>query len=244
MSPRGTLYTAMARSFSEMNQKRGKCIIQKAESIFTFRSNTTQNRVTLHYRQVFLYIMRHLRELSPDSTKLKPKPSERKIRTTKDLNRSVLYELIDLTERLGFKSKKISDLKTKNSSHADGRSSFGQSKPAYVVDGPEECQERRCACPFDLAFEQSKDFLFLDNMYNIDKSQGSSIQPVFVRRSVYLTYFDRRVSYSEPELNDQNRENGNQEQERDLSREDIDQIYTPQEQSNAEETREDRDISE
>ena len=242
--PRGTLYTAMARSFSEMNQKRGKCIIQEAESVFTFRSSTTQNRVALHYRQVFLYIMRHLRELSPGSTKLEPKPSERKIRTTKDLNRSVLYRLADLAERLGFKSEKISDLKAKNSSHADGRSPSGQSKPAYVVDGPGECQERRCACPFDLAFEQSKDFLFLDNMYSTDKSQGSSIQPVFVRRSVYLAYFGRRVSYSEPESNDQNRENGNQEQERDPSREGIDQIYTPQEQPNAEETREDRDISE
>jgi len=45
-------------------------------------------------------------------------------------------------------------------------------------------------------------------------------------------------------LNDQKRENDNQEQERDLSREDIDQIYASQEQSNAKKTRENRDISE
>ena len=188
--------------------------------------------------------MRHLRELLSNFTKLEFKFNERKIRTTKDLNRFVLYELVDFAERLGFKSEKISELKAKNSSHADGRSTSGQSKPAYVVDGPGECQERRCACPFDLAFEQSKDFLFLDNMHNTDKSQGSSIQPVFVRRSVYLAYFGRRVSYSESELNDQNRENSNQEQERDPSREGIDQIYIPQEQPDAEEMREDRDISE
>ena len=193
---------------------------------------------------MFLYIIRYLRELSPGSTKLEPKPSERKIRTTKDLNRSVLYRLADLAERLGFKSEKISDLKAKNSSHTDGRSSSGQSKPAYVVDGARECQERRYIYPFDMAFKQSKDFLFLDNIYNTDKSQGSSIQPIFVRRSVYLAYCGRGVSYSEPELNDQNRGNGNQEQERDPSREGINQIYTPQEQPNAEKTREDRDISE
>ena len=240
---RGTLYTAMARSFSDMNQKRGKCIVQEAESVFTFRSSTTQNCVALHYRQVFLYIMRHLRELSPGSTKLEPKPSERKIRTTKDLNRSVLHGLADLAERLGFKSERISDLKAKYSSYADGRSPSGQSKPAYVVDGPGECQERRCACPFDLAYEQSKDFLFLDNMHNTDKSQGSSIQPVFVRKSVYLAYFGRRVPYSEPELNDQSRGNGNQEQEGDPLREGRDQTYAPQEQPDAEEMREDRDIS-
>ena len=240
---RGTLYTAMARSFSETNQKRGKCIIQEAESAFTFRSSNTQKRVALHYRQVFLYVMRHLRELSPGSTKLEPKPSERKIRTTKDPNKSVLYGLADLAERLGYKSEKISDLKAKYSSHADGRSPSVQLKPVYVVDGPGECQERRCACPFDLAYEESKEFLFFDNMHNTDKSQGSSIQPVFVRMSVYLAYFGRRVSCSEPEWNDQERENDHQEQGRDLTREDVDQIHAPQEQPNAEETREDRDAS-
>jgi len=118
----GTLYTAMARSFSETNQKRGKCMVQEAESAFTFRSSNTQNRVALHYRQVFLYVMRHLRELSPRSTKLEPKPSERKIRTTKDPNQSVLYGLADLAERLGFQSEKISDLKAKYFGHADERS--------------------------------------------------------------------------------------------------------------------------
>ncbi len=82
--------------------------------------------------------MRHLRELLLGSTKLEPKPSKRKIRTTKDLKRSVLYRLADLAERLGFKSEKISDLKANYSSYIDGRSPSGQSKPAYVVDGPRE----------------------------------------------------------------------------------------------------------
>lgn len=94
--------------------------------------------MTLHYRQVFLYIMRHLRKLSLDFTKLKLKLNERKIRTTKNLNRFVLYELIDLTKRLKFKSKKISDLKTKYFSYANERSSFKQSKSTYVIDESKE----------------------------------------------------------------------------------------------------------
>lgn len=77
--------------------------------------------MALYYRQVFLYIIRHLYKLLLGSTKLEPKPSKRKIRTTKDLNRSVLYRLADLAERLGFKLEKISDLKAKNSSYIDGR---------------------------------------------------------------------------------------------------------------------------
>jgi len=181
---RGTLYTAMARSFSETTQTRGKYIIQEAEAVFAFRSSNTKDRVALHYRELFLYVMRHLRELSPGSTKVEPKPAQRKIRITKDPDKSTLCGLADLAERLGFKSIKISDLKAKYSSHADVRSQSRPSKPTFVVDGPGECRERRCACPYDLAYEQSRDFLFLDNMHSTDRSQGSSVQPVFVRKSV------------------------------------------------------------
>ena len=124
----------------------------------------------LHYRQVFLYIMRHLRELSLSFTKLKFKFNEKKIRTTKNFNKFVLYELINLTKRLKFKSKKINDLKTKNFNHVNERSSFEQSKFAYVVDEFKKCQKKKCACFFDMTFKQSKNFFFLDNMYNIDKS--------------------------------------------------------------------------
>ena len=184
VSSRETLYTAMARSFSETTQKRGECIVQEAESVFTYRPCNTQDRVALHYRQVFLYVMRHLRELSPGSTKVEPKPAERMIRTTKDPHQSALYGLADLAERLGFEPVKTSDLKAKYSNHADGRSQARPPKPTFVVDGPGECPERRYACPYDLAYEESREFLFLDNMHSTDRSQGSSIQPVFVRKSV------------------------------------------------------------
>jgi len=83
--------------------------------------------------------MRHLCELLLDFTKLKFKFNKRKIRTTKNFNRFVLYKLINLMKRLKFKSKKISDLKTKYFSYVDERSSFKQLKLAYVVDEPKEC---------------------------------------------------------------------------------------------------------
>ena len=149
--------------------------------------------MALHYRQVFLYVMRHLRELSPGSTKVEPKPAERMIRTTKDANQSALYGLADLAERLGSESVNISDLKAKYSNHADGRSQARPPRPTFVVDGPGECPERRYACPYDLAYEESREFLFLDNMRSTDRSQGSSIQPVLVRKFVYLAYFGRTV---------------------------------------------------
>jgi len=161
--------------------------------------------------------MRHLRELSSGSTKVKPKSTERKSRMTKNLDKFALYELADLVERLEFKSIEISDLKAKYFSHANVRSQSRSSKPTFVVNGPEECSKRRCACSYDLIYEQSREFLFLDNMHSTDRSQGSSIQLVFVRRSIYLTYFGRIFDDHDSEE------------------------YASQEQPNAKETREDRD---
>lgn len=88
----------------------------------------------LHYRQMFFYIMRHFRELSLNFIKLKFKFSEKNIRITKNLDKFILYKLIDLTERLKFKSKKINDLKTKYFNYANERLSSKQSKFTYIVD--------------------------------------------------------------------------------------------------------------
>lgn len=81
----------------------------------------------------------------------------------------------------------------KNSIHADVRSQSRPPVPSFVVDGPGECLGRKCAYPYDLAYEQNREFLFLDKIHSVDRSQGSSIQPIFVRKSVYLAYFGRRV---------------------------------------------------
>lgn len=117
--------------------------------------------MALYYRQVFLYVIRHLRELSLGSIKVEPKPAERMVRTTEEPNKSALYGFTDLAERLGFESAKISDLKAKNSNHADVRSQFRPPISTFEVDGSRECPERRYTCPYDLAYKQSREFLFL-----------------------------------------------------------------------------------
>ena len=70
---------------------------------------------------------------------------------------------------------------------------FRSLKFTFVVKKSEKCLKKRCACLFDLSYEQSKKFLFLDNMHSTDKSQESSIQLIFIRKSVYLTYFNTQV---------------------------------------------------
>ena len=146
------LYTMMIWRFFEINQKRSKYIIQKTKSIFIFRFSIIQNCMILHYRQMFFYIMQHFRKLLLDFTKLKFNFIEKKIRTTKNLNKFILYELTDLTKRLKFKSKKINDLKTKDFNYANERSSSEQSKSMYIVNELEKCP-KKYAYFFNLTFE-------------------------------------------------------------------------------------------
>lgn len=189
---RTTLLGAVEKSFVAKSQRKDKTIIQEAEGVFSFRSGLTQNRIALHYRQLFLYVMRHLRELSPKSTKLERARNKRRTRTAP--NKAAWYGLVELAERLGFRSAQIRKLKSRYSKYAKVPSHYELSRPILVVDGAGESAERRYACPFDLAYEQSRGFLFLNNMHSVDNSQGSSVTPFFVRRSVYLTFFGRLVS--------------------------------------------------
>ena len=193
--PKMTLFRAMERSFLSTSQRNGYTMIQKSERVFSSRSGQTQNRVGSHYRQVFLYVMRHLRELSPKSTKLERSRNRRRTRTV--LDKAAWYAFVELAERLGFRSERMRKLKVQYSQYARVHSPSQpprpgpNTKPVLVVDGAGESFERRHACPFDLAYEQSRGFLFFDNMHSVESSQGSSVTPFFVRKSVYLTFFGR-----------------------------------------------------
>ena len=74
-------------------------------------------------------------------------------------------------------------------------------------------------------------------MHDINKNKESSIRFIFVRRFIYLTYFDKRMFYSKFKLNNQKKEKNNKDQEQNLSRKDINQIYIFQKQLNAKKIR-------
>jgi len=75
--PRETVFTALEQSYNESNQYFDRCIVQEAESVFTTIPGTTMDRVDLGYRELFLYVMRHHREMIPRSTKMELKGRKR-----------------------------------------------------------------------------------------------------------------------------------------------------------------------
>ena len=87
-----------------------------------------------------------------------------------------------LADRLGFAFAEIALLTSAVEVPSE------RTKPSFHTSESGESDERRSGRPFDQAYEQSQDGLFLRDVHSTDKSQGRGITPFFVRRSMYLAF--------------------------------------------------------
>jgi len=202
--PDGTVFTALEQSFDDSNQQVDHCIVQTAPSDFTTVPGSITDRVDLGYRQLFLYVMRHHREMIPGSTKMDRKgrkTTSEGIHIPEEVDKLAWYRFAGLADQLGFTSVGIASLKAMN--EATPKAPSKQAKPSFVTAGSGESEERRSGRPYDRAYEQSQRSLFLDEVHTNDQSQGCGITPFFVRRSIYLAFlghlpFERPTAASMP----------------------------------------------
>ena len=188
-SPGRTVFTALEQAFDETNQHTDRCVIQTAESVFTTIPGTVTDRVERGYRQLFLYVMRHHREMMPGSTRMELKGKKKLmkgIHIPEAPDKAAWYRFAALADRLGFVSTEITSLKSWNTADIDVPSERAQ--PSFVTVESGELDKRRSGRPFDLAYEQSRHALFLDVVHSVNKSRGRGITPFFVRRSIYLAF--------------------------------------------------------
>ena len=184
---KGTLFATMEDSLAEEAWDQDTCVIQKAESTFEIRKSRHLDRADLHYRVLFLHIMRHLHKLAPEAVLIETKKADKEQRPTKDPDKPAFAQLANLASWLGFETDEILAL---NSMATNSVELVGDPiTPVMVTNGPGETDERRRGRPFALAHENSKNALFFDNMHNVDRSQGSGITPFAVRKFVYLAFF-------------------------------------------------------
>lgn len=202
--PGGTVFTALEQSFDDSHQQVDRCIVQVAPGDFTTVPGSITDRVNLGYRQLFLYVMRHHREMIPGSTKMERrgrKKTSEGIRPPEEVDKLVWYRFAALADQLGFTSVSIASLKSMNEATPEVPSK--QAKPSSVFAGPGESPERRSGRPYDRAYQESQMGLFLDEVHTTDQSQGCGITPFFVRRSIYLAFlghlpFESRTAASMP----------------------------------------------
>ena len=187
--PGRTVFTALEQAFDETNQDPDHCIVQTAEYVFTTVPGTVTDRVDRGYRQLFLYVMRHHREMMPGSTRMELKGKKKVmkgIHIPDAPDKAAWCRFAALADRLGFASTEITSLKRWDEGDVDIPSERAQ--PCFVTAEPGELNKRRSGRPFDLAYEQNRSALFLDSVHSADMSRGRGITPFFVRRSTYLAF--------------------------------------------------------
>lgn len=170
------------KAFDKTNQDSDYCIDQTAEPVFITILGIITDRVERGHRQLFLYIMRYYREIMPGSTRIELKGKRKGIKgiyIPEAPIKAAWCRFAALADRPGFPSTEFTSLNCWDEGNVNIPSERAQ---------PGKLDKRRSGYAFDLAYEQSRNALFLDDVHSADKSRGRGVAPFFVRRSTYLAF--------------------------------------------------------
>ena len=216
---RDTIFSALKESFKDANQVARECILQQSESVFVVRPGAVSDRFELGYRQLWLYAMRHFRQMAKDPKKNKLKAKPRVERA----NEAVLVEFGALAFKLGFDNDQIRKLRERSADREIARQVLLKARcpkryeyddalfesyvsqivdiflaavPAAIEDtspalvsNDPNASGDRCGFAAEDADEHDHKFLFIQNIHTKSEEQGESITSFFVRRSVYFSFF-------------------------------------------------------
>lgn len=189
------MFTALEQAFNDIHQHIDCCIIQIGETVFTSVPGSIIDRIDLGHRQLFLYVMRHYREMIPRSTKIELKGRKKMmegIYIPKPVDKLAWCRFATLADGLRFASAEIASLISMGEAVVEVPSE--QAKPSFITTEAGESDMCRCGRPFDLAYKQSQGGLFLEHVHNEDRRYARGITPFFVRRSTYLAFLGQPPS--------------------------------------------------
>jgi hypothetical protein len=105
----------------------------------------------------------------------------------------ILGRFADLAYQLGFHSDEITALRRYHA-WAAAPEDYLPSRPSLNRAGPDLPKAERCGIPRSSAYEEVRDFLFLDHLH--EKRRRDGVTPFFVRQSVYFAFFGRLTTPS------------------------------------------------
>jgi hypothetical protein len=118
LSRQDTVYTAFQRSFTYPNPVDNQYTLEVAESTFVVKPGRV-DRLNIGYRHMWLYAMRHYREIP---TEAKKKLLAKVVVERADEN--ILSALAFLANKVGFESAEIYDLKQRSSDNDIARNAL------------------------------------------------------------------------------------------------------------------------
>ncbi|KFZ04568.1 hypothetical protein V502_10052 [Pseudogymnoascus sp. VKM F-4520 (FW-2644)] len=217
LSRQDTVYTAFQENFTYSNQVGNQYTLEVAESTFVVKPGQV-DRLDIGYRQLWLYAMRHYREIPKEA---KSKLLAKVVVEREDEN--TLSALAVLANKVGFESAEIYDLKRRSSDNDIARNALLKarrpdqyqynnstleasvaqivslfdtaipvppvfSSPSLASDSL-KTPENRCGFQDEDSYEQDRKSIFITHIHCEGEEQGEEITSFFVRRSVYLAFF-------------------------------------------------------
>ena len=186
------VFDTMQDKFTGVNQVDGRVKIQVTESSWIYGRGTVTDQKDLGYRQIYAYAMREYPNMPRQASK---ENSVKKPATKADS--VVLARFADLAYQLGYHSEEITALRRYHEWEAVPEACL-RLRPSLIRAGPDLPRAERCGIPRSTAYEEVRDFLFLENLHG--ERGGDGVTPFFVRQSVYVAFFGRPTTSSSQEF--------------------------------------------
>ncbi|KAI9769847.1 MAG: hypothetical protein M1840_003841 [Geoglossum simile] len=184
LTPQETLFSTLERRFTGVNQRDGFVIEQVTEDSFIYKPGCLADQVDLGVRQLVAYAMHHLYNMPQESKK-----DDRVMKSTVNVDKTVLRRFADLAERLGFESPEITNLKQYPNSTTVRDPE--QSGPLLVTPGPGLARDHRCGPPRARDFEEDHRSIFIRYLHDGQEVRGEGVTSFFVLRSRYFAFFGK-----------------------------------------------------
>ncbi|OCK76193.1 hypothetical protein K432DRAFT_463895, partial [Lepidopterella palustris CBS 459.81] len=185
---KGTIDTALSNCFSGKNQTEGVLQLQRSDTKFTAISGNAADQVRFGSLMLWLYSMRHWPQMIGECPRAE-KGAKRLTPTESD--EATWYVFAVLALQLGYDSNKIRELTAKKpTKRFQPVIADPEARPLFTTSDPGESLQRRCGRVYQNAYAADRQFLFLDILYNHDRSIGRGISSFYVRQSVWFAFFE------------------------------------------------------
>lgn len=179
---RETVSMAIRRAFTGVNQRDGSVVQQVAENAVIHTPGSLEDQLDLGYRQLIIFSMRNYVDVpkKPTGRNLLAKP-------TATADKTVLRNMANLAERLGFESTEITAAKQYQGTSSSEE--YETSRPQLVGSGQKDLN--RCGTQLADAYRNDVKFLYMHNLHDERDEQGEDITSFFVLRSQYFAFFGK-----------------------------------------------------
>jgi hypothetical protein len=184
-----TIDTTLTECFSGENQTSGRLLLQQSDTKLTAVSGNASDQVKFGNLILWLFAARHWPQMIEECPRTEKGAAI--LRPLKP-NEATWHVFAVLALQLGYSSNRIRELALTKPLEKFRPAMVGsEGRPIFTTLDSGEDLDRRWGRVFQKAHEFDRQFLFLNMLYEQDKSIGMGISSFYVRQSVWFAFFER-----------------------------------------------------